>query len=54
MCAAGVALGRPRGRPVEEEVGAGEHHDALRVVCLSRRVAVGKETACAGKGILFE
>ena len=32
--AAGVALGRARGRPVEGELGAGEHHDALRVVCL--------------------
>ena len=42
--AAGVALGRARGRPVEGELGAGEHHDALRVVRLARRVAAkGKE-----------
>ena len=46
MRAAGVALGRTRGRPVKGELGAGEHHDALRVVRLSRRVAAGKETQC--------
>ena len=37
-----VALGRPRGRPVEDEVGAGEHHDARRVVRLLRGVAGGR------------
>ena len=50
MCAAGVALGRTRGRPVKGELGAGEHHDALRVVCLSRRVAAGKETHTMREG----
>ena len=54
MCTAGVALGRTRGRPIKGELGAGEHHDALRVVRRPRGVAGVGRNQLDGKSVALK